>query len=517
MNASNSTLVRRIATILTLGLLMIAVFATANAQEESSLRIGINVPEDNLDPALASSDSAVLLNRHIYDYLVEVTPAGEIEPNLATDWTISDDGLTYTFTLVENATFHDGTPFTAQDVVFTFNRLEELESAAIGLLGDFEVQAEDDHTVVFTLAGVNADFLYGVGSRFALILKDGTTTPNQIAEGENPYASFNGTGPFRLSDYRQGESATLVRNDAYWREGQPLLDSLVFVYNNDPIGQINQILDNQVDVIFRVPLDELVRLEQNPDISILQEVTNQHPLIRLRADEGFLGEDVRIRQAFKLATDREELNDVFLNGLGTVGNNDPIGPKYAQFYNDAIEDPGYQPEAACELIQQTGVDRLSVQLYVVQDAFLYEERLAPVLQQQWEQGCIDVTEILGRPESVYYGENEWLEVELGITPWADRPVPQEYLATSYHSEGVWNEAHWSNAELDDLIQQASQAVDAEERAAIYARISEIFAEEGPVIIPFFSPIVAAVRADVSGIEMNPFPGLTDFRQVSVNG
>jgi peptide/nickel transport system substrate-binding protein len=85
--------------------------------------------------------------------------------------------LTYTFNLVQNATFHDGSPFTSADVVFTFNRLKERQSPATGLLGDFEVAADGDYTVVFTLAEPNADFLYGIAHRFALILKDGTTTP----------------------------------------------------------------------------------------------------------------------------------------------------------------------------------------------------------------------------------------------------------------------------------------------------------------------------------------------------
>ena len=163
---------RSIAFFVTIALLLLAV-GFASAQDASTLRVGMNAPVV-LDPALHTNDPETALNRAIYDYLVEVLPDSTIGPNLATDWTISDDGLTYTFTLADGVTFHDGTPFTSADVVWTFNRLKTVGSPALNLLGsDFEVSAPDASTVVFTIPTVNADFLYGVGARQALIIPTG--------------------------------------------------------------------------------------------------------------------------------------------------------------------------------------------------------------------------------------------------------------------------------------------------------------------------------------------------------
>src|SRR5262249_14712075 len=149
----------------------------------------------------------------IYDYLVEALPDRTIAPNLATDWKISDDGLTYTFNLQQGVKFHDGSDFTSKDVVFTFNRLKTLKSPALNILGDFDVSAPDDKSVVFTLKSPNADFLYGVSNRFALILKDGTDKPNVVAEGDKPYASFNGTGPFTVTSFDTAAGkAVLTKN-----------------------------------------------------------------------------------------------------------------------------------------------------------------------------------------------------------------------------------------------------------------------------------------------------------------
>ena len=508
---SNRFIVRRIIFLVAIAILIVA--GTTVSAQDGTLRVGINAPVQ-LDPALGSADSEIMFNRNLYDYLIEILPDGNLAPNLAESWTVSDDSLTYTFSLVEGVTFHDGSPLTANDVVFTFNRLKELESPALGLLREFEVSAADDLTVVFTLAGVNADFLFGVGSRFAPILKDGTAEPNVIVEGDNPFANFNGTGPFVLSDFAPGESATFAANASYWVEGQPQVETLEILYIEDPLAQIDAIRSGTVDVIFRLPLDQLSVIEAEEGVSLLQKTTNLHPVVRLRSDEGHLGEDVRVRQAFKLATDSQAINELLLDGLGTVGNNDPIGPVYGPFYS-AMGQPARDPARACELIQEaTGQERISEELFVV-NAFNYPD-VATVLQQQWAEGCIDV-EVQVRAENIYYGDNEWLTVDLGITGWGHRVVPQDYLAQAYVTDGPFNEAHWSTEALDELVAEAARTPDITARAAIYAQISQIFADEGPIIIPFFAPVVGAAVDGVEGLNMHTFPGRTDFRTVTVSG
>jgi peptide/nickel transport system substrate-binding protein len=479
-----------------------------------TLVVGTNAPV-NLDPASGSNDPEVMFNHLIYDALLDVAPDSTIVPNLASEYTVSEDGLTYTLTLVEGVTFHDGSPFTSADVVFTFNRLKEVESPALGLLsgGNFEISAPDEQTVEFTLTEPNADFLYGIAGRLAVILKDGTTTPNVIAEGDNPYANFNGTGPFILSEYSSGERAVFTLNDNYFKEGQPQLAGLEMVFIEDPLAQIDALRTGTVNFIFKIPVDQISNLEGEEGITILEKATGQHPVIRLRADEGFVGADVRIRQAFKLATNRDELNEVLLEGRGVVANNDPIGPSYGAFYDDSIVKPEYDPAAACALIQEaSGQERLALDFYVV-EALGYPD-LATVIQQQWQEGCIDAN-ILVRPEGVYYGNNEWMEVELGLTGWGDRPVPQQNLIEGYITDGIYNESHWSNATLDELVAEAGRTTDQAARAELYGQIAQVFADEGPIIVPFFAPMIGAVSSNVQGLEMAAFPGLTDFRNVTV--
>lgn len=491
--------------VMVLVLFVISAMFGVQAQGGGTLRVGMVAPQV-LDPALGSNDPEVLLNRSVYDYLIEVLPDKTLAPNLATEWTVSEDGLTYTFNLQEGVTFHDGSPLTSADVVYTFNRLKEVESPALNLLGEFEVSAPDASTVVFTLTQPNADFLYGVADRFTLILKDG-------ADGSD----WNGSGPFVMQDYSEGERATLARNESYWKEGQPALDNLEFVFINDPITQVDALRSGQVDFIFKISPEQVAVLDGESEINVLQKTTNQHPVVRLRTDTG-PGQDERVRQAFKLATDRDQLNELVLEGRGIIGNNNPIGPGFGAFYNENAEEPAYDPAAACALLEEAGYpDGLSMTLQTIN--VLGYDQLATVLQQQWQEGCINV-EIQVNEEGFYYSDdnpNNWLQAELGITGWGDRPVPQGYLTQAYITSGIYNETHWSDEELDELVTEAGVTTDQTQRAELYHQIGDIFAARGPIIVPWFAPIFGAARANVTGLDMAPFPGLTDLRGVSVSG
>lgn len=509
---------RTLPIVMLFGIVLVLLMSLGVSAQASSFTVGMPAPVQ-LDPALGTNDQEVLINRAIYDYLVDIAPDGSLVPNLATEWEISEDGLTYTFSLVEGVTFHDGTPFSSADVVYTFNRLAEVGSPAVNLLGEFSVEAPDESTVVFTVDAPNADFLFGVASRWSLILKDGMETPNVLSEGDNPLENFVGTGAFVLTEFNAGESVVFEANGDYWIEGQPGLDSMTFVFFESADAEINALRSGTVDFIFKVAIDRAEELEAEEGINVVFKATNLHPVIRIRSDEGYIGEDVRVRQAFKYATDRELLNLDLFDGRAAVGNNDPIGPLYGPFFDDSIENQEYDPERACELLAEAGYpDGLGADepltFYVV-DAFNYAD-MAISLRDQWAEGCIYV-EILVRPENVYYGDNEWLEVELGVTGWGSRPIPQQYLLEAYISTGSFNEAHWSDEELDALILEASVTADLEERAAIYSQIAQIFAERGPVIIPFFAPIIGAYTDSVEGLNMHPFPGRTDFRSVTVSG
>ena len=202
-----------------------------------------------------------------------------------------------------------------------------------------------------------------------------------------------------------------------------------------------------------------------------------------------------------------------MQGYGVIGNNDPIGPAFGDLYPGNLEDT-YDPNEACQLLEQAGYGSPAVLEMTLHapDALNYAN-LATALQEMWAEGCIYVNTVI-EAESRYYAQT-WLQVELGITGWGDRPSPQQLLDEAYISTGQFNETRWRNATLDSRIETARQTQDRAERAEIYAEISDIFQAQGPIIIPYFAPIIGAVNTNVEGLEMAGFPGLTDYRTVTI--
>jgi peptide/nickel transport system substrate-binding protein len=142
--------------------------------------------------------------------------------------------------------------------------------------------------------------------------------------------------------------------------------------------------------------------------------------------------------------------------------------------------------------------------------------LAVVLKEQWAEAGVEV-DVVVEPESVYYGEDGWLEVDLGITGWGSRPYPQFYLDVMLTCEAKWNESHFCDQEFDELAAVAGSTMDETERIEAYHEIQRILIERGPVIIPYFFAQLGAISDDYNGFQMKAFPGRSDFRPVTFLG
>ena len=244
--------------------------------------------------------------------------------------------------------------------------------------------------------------------------------------------------------------------------------------------------------------------------------TNGFDLVRLRSDRE-PGSDPNVMQALKLATDREAILNVVQQGFGTLGNDTPIGPLYEAYYDPSITPPTRDVEAAKALLAEAGYDEanpLSMVLHTPDTGGRPD--LAAVLKEQWSEAGVEI-EISVEPESVYYGDDGWLEVDLGITGWGSRPYPQFYLDTMLISDAKWNESHFSDAEFDDLALTAATTVDDGQRVAAYRQMQRILSERGPLLIPYFFAQFGAINDQFSGLELKAFAGRTDFREVGYSG
>lgn len=481
--------------------------APAEAQD-SLLRVAMQ-PLAIIDPAFISSDSEVLVANHVYDYLVDIDPQSNIIPRLATAWAISADGLKYIFTLAEGVTWHDGGSFTAEDVVWTYNRLRdpEIGSPTADLyVNILDVEATGDLEVTFTLAEPNPYFLFDLSDNHALIIKNGTEDATD----------FNGTGPFKVTNYSPEDRIEMEANEDYFIDGLPKLSALQVIFFNDETAAIDALRGGQIDLALRMSTSLFQSLQNELGINTMEVPTNGFDLIRLRTDQE-PGNNPLVLQALKYATDRDAILQLVQQGYGTIGNDSPIGPLYEAFHAPNIQPPARDVEEAKALLAEAGYpDGLDLTLYTPDTGGRPD--LAAVLQSQWADAGVDI-EINVVPESVYYSdaENNWLDANLGITGWGSRPYPQFYLDVMLVCGAIWNESHFCDEEFDALANTAGTSLDEAERIEAYRAIQELLAERGPVIIPYYFAQFGAISNQFDGFQLKAFAGRTDLRNVNRAG
>ncbi|MDE2776369.1 MAG: ABC transporter substrate-binding protein [Chloroflexota bacterium] len=467
----------------------------ANAQG-GALRFAWLTPA-TLDPRSASGDSEIAILNAVYDYLIETDAAANLVPRLAASWDVSDDGLVYTLQLREDAAWHDGSPVTADDVVWTINWQIESEGSVASLLSTVEsVSALGERAIEISLSAPNPDFLYNLTDNKLVILKAGA---------ENIGVEFNGSGPFVFEEMIAGDRAILRANADYWG-GAPSIDRLEFIYFSDQQAGIAALQGGSVDGIARLDNSSFLGFSGDVNFNTTDIATSGHHLARLRADRE-PGSDVRVRQAFKLATDRDAIWERVQLGFGAVGKDSPIGPAFGQYFLADAEVPARDPAAAAALLAEAGYpDGLDMTLHLPNSGNFPD--LAQTLAAQWEEAGIRV-EVRLEEENVYWNEL-WMDVDLGITGWGPRPVPQLYLDFAYHSEGVWNESHYSNERVDELIEIGRSSLDQAKRTAAYKEIQQILLDEGPIIVPYFFAAFMVLAGNISGLNLHPFAGRTNF-------
>lgn len=272
---------------------------------DKTLTIAETNPPQTFDPIQSSQIATMYAWQHLYNGLARVDAQGELQPDLATEWKASDDGLTYDFTLRDGVTFSDGSPLTADDVVFSFERL-----LAKGLpysqsrFADLEsVKAVDATHVQFKLKKPNAGFLLNVGSPFFI---GSAILSKKFASSNDPKTSVLGTGPFKVQSYTPNQELVLVRNDKHWnKDALPDYGTLRIKYMPDQSAQVAALSSGQVDLIFP-SAENAVQLEKNAKITV--ESVKGTNTMRLNINSGrkpFDNPDVR--RAISLSLDRDEI------------------------------------------------------------------------------------------------------------------------------------------------------------------------------------------------------------------
>lgn len=443
----------------------------------------------SLDPhaVTAVNDFRILVN--VYDGLVRYKSGTlEVEPALATDWTISDDGTTYTFTLREGVEFHDGTPFDAEAVKFNFERMLD-EEHPYHDTGPFplsfffstveEVRVPDATTVVFELSEPYAPFLSNLAYPTGLMVSPEAVREHGQDFGRNP----SGTGAFRFVEWESNRRVVVEANPDHW-DGAPELEAAVFTPITDANTRIAEMLSGGVDVMVEVPPNGLAQFEGG-GFTIHEQAGPHLWFLILNTREGPFA-DRRARQAVNYAIDKQALVENVLQGTAEVAAG-PTPPAFAWAHDESLEPYPHDPERARELLKEAGAEGASLTFYVTEggSGMLDPVAMGTAIQADLREVGLDVA-IETYEWNTFLGKvNPGLEGQADMAEMAwmtNDPDTLPYLALrsdAMPDQGGFNSGYYSNEEVDRLLEEARRATDQSERAALYKEMQRIVHEDAP--------------------------------------
>ena len=363
---------------------------SAEETDKTVVRINMESEPDNLDPWLSAASDTEAVFHNVFEGLVLFDETGALIPGLAESWDISDDGLTYTFHLRDDVTFHNGKAFSAEDVVYTYESLSGLggeEALSSKFKNLTSVEAVDDYTVTMTLAEADAAFLQY--TRVAVLPKG----------YEDQSSAPVGTGPFVFEKYVPGQMVVLEKNEDYYDESRmPKIDEAQIYIMGDDSAVLTALQSGQLDagIVYADSADYLTG-----DFTVNSSPQNMVQLFALN-NSATPFDDVRVRQAFEYAVNKDQIIDGVFAGYATELYSN-FSPVMSYFYNDELEDVyTYDIDKAKELMAEAGYeDGFDITITVPSN---YQKHIdtAQVIAQQLKQINVNAT-----IEPVEWGQ--WLE------------------------------------------------------------------------------------------------------------
>ena len=489
----------------------VAARAAAAAQDATPISGGtlVILAQDSIE-SLSPEDTGETAQwvpiANIFEGLYMVNEVYELEPVLADSYEPSEDGLTYTFKLKSDVTFHNGDPFTSADVLYTYNWIMDTENASTRL-ANFDlvesVEAPDDTTVVVTLSEADVTFMVNVATTFI-----------QPAEyhaeiGENDFkAAPVGTGAFKYGELNPQQRVRLDAYEDYYR-GRAHLDSFQVDVVPEAAGRMSALESGQADnSMWGLNAEDNTTLAESGNFNIYetqQIATNHFPLNNTHP---FLGERA-VRQALMWALDRQAYADEIFLGQAVVATSN-LSPAVAEYYNADVVQYGYDPDRAREILDEAGWveggdgirEKDGVRAEFTMMVFQGDTQRRPqaeVAQQWWLEIGVDCTLQEGVTSEILGGLREG-EYDAGLFNWVyggsnGDPDARDTLGTG----GANNFFMWSNEEVDQLLNDGIRELDHETRVGMYKRIQEIVAEEVPFLFLLNLQTMAFYNKRVKGL------------------
>ena len=456
------------------------------------LKVGLQADPTALDPHKQSLTAIWHVVEHIYNRLTRIQPDLTVAPELAESWDISDDGLVYTFNLRQGVTFHNGRPMVAEDVVYSFERLVDPETAstsAADLASMEKVEAPDELTVVMTLKAPDASLLATLSGQSTIIIA------REVVEENGDLSQVAvGTGPFIFKEYVPNTRIVLEKNPEYWEEGLPYLDGMELIPISEDTSRTTAVVTGTVDFIEYAPLRDVEILEQDSSLALAGNENTNIRFIGLNLErEPF--NNLQVRQAIAKVVNRDAVL-----GPAVFGHGSATEILFPDTYWAALEHSVTPPdvEGAKALLAEAGYPDGFETSITSWSAYSFLSDAAVVVQEQLKQigveAELNLVENATMVDQVYTTK----EFDIAVTGESAYVDPNTLIQSNFGTGESGNFVSYSNERVDELIVEGIATTDEEARQQIYAEIQQILLDDLPWVNLFIANQFEAMKDDVKG-------------------
>ncbi|MEM8811691.1 MAG: ABC transporter substrate-binding protein [Pseudomonadota bacterium] len=470
-----------------------AMAATPKKGGHFRMGMGHGSTTDSLDPGTYENGFTTNMGFLYGNCLTEVNNKGELVPDLAEGWDVTDDGATWIFKLRSGVEFHNGKSVTADDVVASINhhRGEDSKSAAKGILTPVKDVRTDGGNVVFELESANADFPFLVSDYHLLIMPS--------ADGKIDPTSGIGTGGYIIENFEPGVRVKANRNPNYYKDGAAHFDSIEILSLLEVTARQNALMNGDVEAIDRVDPKTVNLMARNPNISMLEKTGTLHYTFPMRLDSPPF-DNYDLRMALKLIVKRQEMVDKILFGHGALGNDTPISTAN-RFHASELPQRAFDPEKAAEHYKKSGHSG-PIQLSSSDAAFAGAVDAAQLIAASAKEAGIEI-QVVREPKDGYWS-NVWNKKPWCACYWGGRPTEDWMFSSAYVETSEWNDTAWKNTEAADrfnsVVKEARAELDEAKRRKMYFEAQQLIHDDGGLICPMFANYIMGISKKVTHSE-----------------
>ena len=454
-------------------------------------------PGDTLDPIIHTNSLDYTRGRMTYNNLCRIGEDLSAGPELAESFEANADATVWTFKLRKGVEWHDGSPFTADDVIYSMNRHlgKDTKSKAKVLVSNVKEWVKDDsHTVRAVLESPNAELPVVLGTFHFKILKAGTT------DFQLPV----GTGPYKLTEFKPGIRSVHMRNDNYWGDGGPYIERFEVFGIADSVARVNALLSGDIQMMGSLSPKAIQQVTEAEGVEVFSVPSGSCATIVARLDT-FPGNQPGFALGLKHLLRRDRILKVALKGHGDLGNDQPVGPAYGVDWCKEQGVRAFDPDKAKSLIKKSGVT--SAKLDVAES---FSSTIDACLMLQRECAKIGFDLKVNRVPSDGYWSTTWLKSPMHVGSWNMRPSANLMMSIGFKSDAPWNESRWKNERFDQLLTMARGELDPAKRYEMNCEMQRLCSDESGVLIPTHGAYIDAKASNLKGfprVPLGPFGAL----------